>query len=101
LNKVHCLDFGDLITPREIEDNLGIDTDIVPMFCGDMLMRDHIDINGVRAETIKILRAKVLNRDCRFPITHSVLRTRLLACLGFFAETEHCTGENAEEIQAL
>ncbi len=47
LNKAHCLDCGDLITPREIKDSLGIDTGIVPMFWGDMIMRDHIVINGI------------------------------------------------------
>ena len=36
LNKAHCLDFGDLVSTKDIEDNLGIDTDIVQMFWGDM-----------------------------------------------------------------
>ncbi len=67
MNRALCLDFGDLIIPREIEDNLGIDTGIVPMLWGDMLMRDHIDSNGIWAETVKILRAKALDRDVQIP----------------------------------
>ncbi len=63
MNKAYCLDFGDLITPKEIEDDLGIDTGIVPMLKGDMLTRDHIDNNNVWVETLKILRAKVLDKD--------------------------------------
>ncbi len=52
LNKAHYLNFVDLITSREIEDNLGIDTGIVPMFLGDMLMRDNHDNNGVWADIL-------------------------------------------------
>ncbi len=49
LNKAHCLDFGVMVTPKDVEDILGI----VPMFWGDMLMRDHLDNNGVLSETIR------------------------------------------------
>ncbi len=34
LNKAHFLDFGDIVTAKELEDNLGIDTGIIPMFWG-------------------------------------------------------------------
>ncbi len=63
LNKAHCLDFGDLVTPKEVEDNLGIDTGIIPMFWGDMVMRSHLYGNGVWAETARLSRAKVFDRD--------------------------------------
>ncbi len=54
LNKAQCLDFVDLISPKEIKDNFGIDIGFVPIFWGDMLMRDHIDINGIWAERVKL-----------------------------------------------
>ncbi len=61
------MDFGDLISPREIEDNLGIDNGIGSMFWGDIIMRDHIDKYGVWAKTVKILRANVFDMDLQIP----------------------------------
>ncbi len=69
LNKAHCLDFGDQVQAKEVEENLGIDTDIIPMFWGDVVMRDHLDNNGVWAETTKLLRSKVFDRDLQISDT--------------------------------
>ncbi len=54
MNKAHCLDFGSLVTSKEVENNLGIDIGIVPMFWGDMITRGHIDNDGIWAKTVKI-----------------------------------------------
>ncbi len=67
LHKAHWLDFGDLVIAKELEDNSGIDTNIVPMFWGDMLIRDHLDINSVWVETVRLLRPNVFDRDLQIP----------------------------------
>ncbi len=51
MNKSYCLNFGDFVSPKEVEDNLGIDIGTVPMFWDDMRLRDHIDNNSILAET--------------------------------------------------
>jgi hypothetical protein len=61
--KAHCLVFGDLVTSMEIEDSLGIDTGIVPIFWGNMLMKNHINSNGIWSKTVKIMKAKVFDKD--------------------------------------
>ncbi len=50
-----------------MEDNSGIDTCIVPIFWGNMLLRDRIDNNFIWAETVTITRAKVLDKDLKIP----------------------------------
>lgn len=46
-DKSRCFDFGDFLNVRDIENNLGTDTEIIPCFWGDIRMRDHEDINGI------------------------------------------------------
>ncbi len=58
-DKLRYFDFGDLVAPSELEDNLGIDTGIVPSFWGDILMSDHIGSNGILAETKIYMRTRV------------------------------------------
>jgi hypothetical protein len=54
------------VAPSELEDNLGINTGIVPMFRSDMLlMRDRVDNNGIWANTVEIMRAEVLDKDLK------------------------------------
>ena len=45
--KSRCFDFGDFLNVRDIENNLGTDTEIIPCFWDDIRMRDHDDNNGV------------------------------------------------------
>ncbi len=57
-----------MVSAKDVEDNLGIETaGIEPMFWGDMSMRDHLDNNGVWAKTVRLLRAKVFDRDFQIP----------------------------------
>ena len=43
----------------DIENNVGTDVENIPCFWGDIRMRNHDDINGIWAETIRILRSEV------------------------------------------
>ncbi len=67
LNKAHCLDFGDHVLAKDVEDSLEIGTGIVPMFGGDMSMRDYLESNGVWAKIVRLLRAKFFDRDLQIP----------------------------------
>jgi hypothetical protein len=98
MNKAHFLDFDALITPKEIEDNLSIDTGIVPVFWGDMLVRDHMDNNGIWTKTDKIMRVKVLDKYLQ--ILHRDFRVANASpnLSQFLQKLEHCTGENAEAL---
>ena len=61
VDKSRCFDFGDFLTAKDIEDNLGIDVGIIPYFWGDIRMRDHDDNNIIWAETIRITRKLVFD----------------------------------------
>ncbi len=77
---------------------MGINTGIVTMFWGDMLMRDHLDNNGVWAKTVRLLRAKVFDRDLQIP-DHAFRITSSSPNLSHFLQKlTHCTGEDAEEL---
>ncbi len=92
------MDCGDLITSREIEDSFGIDTGIVSMSWDDMLIRDHIDNNGVWAEIFKMVRAKVIAMDLHTPdLAFRVANAPPNLSL-FLPKLKHCTGEDAEEL---
>ena len=59
MDKSNLFDFGDFLTAKDIEDDLGIDVGIIPYFWSNIRMRDHDYINGMWAETITIMRSKV------------------------------------------
>ena len=54
---------SDLVTAREIEDNIGADVDIVPTLMDDIPMRDYSDSNKFWTELVNILRSKMFDRD--------------------------------------
>jgi len=45
IDKSKCFDFGDFVTTREIEDNIGADAGIVPTLMDNLPMRDYNDNN--------------------------------------------------------
>ena len=45
IDKSKCFDYGDFITAREIEDNIGADAGIVPNLMDNIPIRDYRDIN--------------------------------------------------------
>ncbi len=97
-DKSCSLDFGNLISSSEVEDNLGIDTGIIPSFWGDMLMRDHIDINDIWADTVKSIKARFFYKDLQIPY-HAFRATNTSPNLyQFLQKLEHCPGENAEAL---
>ena len=57
------LDYGELITAREIEDNLGIDVGIIPTLMDNIPKGDHFKSNGIWAGTTKILRSQIFDFD--------------------------------------
>ncbi len=96
-DKSRFFDFGDLVAPSEIGDNLGIDTgSIVLSFWGDILMTDHIDVKGIWVETLKTMKSRVLDRDLH--ILDPAFRY-INASFNFsqiLQKLEHCTTENAK-----
>ena len=62
-DKTKCFDYGELITSRETEDNVGIDVGIIPTLMKNLPIRDHYDNNSVWAETSKILRSQIFDCD--------------------------------------
>jgi hypothetical protein len=56
-------DYGELITIREIEDYLSIDVGVIPPLIDNIPIRDHCDINGIQAETTRILRSQIFDCD--------------------------------------
>jgi hypothetical protein len=95
VDKSRCFDFGDFLTAKDIEDNLGIDVRIIPYFWGDIRMRDHDDINGIWAETIRIMRSKVSDEVLQRPNSsnHPSATPKLSR---FSHKLELCSGENTE-----
>jgi hypothetical protein len=96
-DKSRYFDFGDFLNIRDIENNLGTDTEIIPCFWGDIRMRDHDDINGIWAKTVRILRSRIPDEAMQLPnssgnpsATSSVSR--------FLQKLELCTGEHAETL---
>ena len=67
VEKSRCFDFGDFLTARDIENNLGPAVGIIPCFGGDIRMRDHDDNNGIWAETVRIMRSKVSDETLQLP----------------------------------
>ena len=92
------MDFGDPVSGKDVEDNLGIGTGIIPVFWGDMPMRDHFDNNGVWAETTRLLRAKVSDRDLQIPDPSFRVVNALPNLSHFLQKLAPCTGENVEEL---
>jgi len=62
-DKFKCFDYGELVTTREIEDNLGIDVNIIPTLMENIPMRDHCESNGIWAEIGRILRSPIFDCD--------------------------------------
>ncbi len=98
LNKAHCLNFSDLVSAKDVEDNLGIDTRIVSMLWGDVSMRYYLDNNSVWAETVRLLRAKVFDRDLRISDPAFRVANSLPNLSHFLQKFTPCTGEDAEEL---
>ena len=67
VEKSRCFDFGDFLSAREIENNMGTDVGIIPCFWGDIRMRNHDDNNGIWAETIRIMRSKIPDEAFQLP----------------------------------
>jgi hypothetical protein len=63
IDKSKYFDYGDFVTAREIEDNIGADDDIVPTLIDITPMRDYSDNNKVWSQLVKILRSKMFDRD--------------------------------------
>jgi hypothetical protein len=75
---------------------LGIDTGIVLNFWGYIILRDHIDIDGIWEETIKIMKAGVLDTDLHI-LDIAIRYTNASPNLSqLLHKLEHCIGENAE-----
>ena len=95
VDKSRCFDFGDFLTAKDIEDNLGIDVGIVPCFWGDIRMRDPNDTNGLWAEAVRIMRSKVSDEALR--LSDSSRRSGVSANLiQFLQKLELCNGENLD-----
>jgi hypothetical protein len=58
IDKSKCFDYGDFITAREIEDNIGAYADIVPTLMNNIPMRDYSANNKIWTEMVKIMRKK-------------------------------------------
>ncbi len=63
-----------------------------------MLMRDHIDNNGIQAETIKITKVKVLDRDLQIPNLAFRATNAPPNLSQILQKLEHCTGKIAEAL---
>ncbi len=98
LNKANYLDFGDLVSAKDVEDNLGIDISIVPMFWGDMSMRDHLDKNVGCRWTVRLLRANIFDRDLQIPDPAFRVANALPILSPFLQKLTPCTCEDAEEL---
>ncbi len=62
-------------------------------------MKDHIDNNGIWADTVKIMRAKAFNKDLRI-LDPAIRDNNLYTNMSRFVQKlEHCTGENAEVLR--
>ena len=95
VEKSRCFDFGDFLSAREIENNMGTDVGIIPCFWGDIRMRDHDDSNGIWAETIRIMKSKILDEAFQLPDVSG--RSGATANLSrFLQKLELCNGENPE-----
>jgi len=62
-DKSKCFDFGDFVSAREIEDNIGVDVGIVPTLMDNIPIRDYGGSSKIWTELVKILRSKIFNRD--------------------------------------
>ncbi len=61
-------------------------------------MRDHINSNGIRVETVKITKAKVFDRDLQI-IDHAFRVANASPNLSqLLQKLEHCTGENVKAL---
>ena len=86
--------YGDFVTAREIEDNIGADDGISPTLKDNIPMWDYSDLNKVWTEVIKILRSQMFDRDLK--IKGPIPTTGPLADMSRFLQNlEHCSGENA------
>ncbi len=61
-------------------------------------MRDHLDHNGVWAETIRLFRAKERDRDLKIPDPAFRIVNALPNLSYFLQKLAPCTGEDAEEL---
>jgi len=95
VEKSRCIDFGDFLTARDIENNLGTGVGIIPCFWCDIRMRDHDDNNGIWAKTNIIMRSRVFDEALQLPDStgHPSVTTNLSR---FLQKLELCTGENVE-----
>jgi len=63
MDNTKFFDYGDFVTTREIEDNIGANDDIVPTLMDNIAMRDYSDYNKIWTRVVKILRSKISDRD--------------------------------------
>jgi len=94
-DKSKCFDYGDFLSAREIEDNIGVDAGIVPTLVDNVPMRDYSDSSKVWAELVKILRSKMFDRDLQIKGPMSIAGP-LANMSRFLQKLEHCFGENAK-----
>jgi hypothetical protein len=73
VKKYRCFDFGGFLTANDIENNLGIDVEIIPCFWGDIRMRDHDDSSDIWAKTIRIMKSRVSDEVLQLPYSSSHL----------------------------
>jgi hypothetical protein len=62
-DKSKYFNYGDFVSAREIEDNIGVDASIVLTLMDNIPMKDFGDINNTWTELVKILRSKISDRD--------------------------------------
>ena len=94
-DKSKCIDYGELITTREIEDNLGIDVCIIPTLTENIAITDHCISNRIWAEIARNLRSRIFDYDIQNtwhgsndgPLTNMYILLKKL---------EHCFGENVK-----
>ena len=97
IDKSKGFDYGDFVTAREIEDNIGDDADIVPTLIDNIPIIDYSDSNKVWTRLVKILRSKVFDRDLQ--IKGLMSTTCPLANMSrFLQKLEHCFGDNAKKL---
>jgi len=96
-DKSKCFNYGDFVSAREIEDNIGADVGIVPTHMDNIPMRDYGDSNKVWKELVKILRSKIFYLDLQ--IKGPMSTTSPLANMSRISQKlEHCSGENAKKL---
>ena len=103
IDKSKCFDYGDFVTAREIEDNIGADVGIVPTLMDNVAIRDYnyVDNNKVCTELVKILRSTMFDRDLKINKGPMSITGPLAIMFRFLQKLEHCSDDNVQKTQSL